>query len=332
MRQNLILISILFFTACQSNEPLQLNGRTMGTTYNITLILSNQSPNEKEHLQTNIDSLLETVNQQMSTYIKDSEISLFNRMQSTTPFRVSAPFVNVLQLALKMHQESNGAFDATVGPLVNLWGFGPNGPRDSPPAADEIKLVMDRIGSQKLEVINDTTIRKLNSQIQLDFGAIAKGYGVDAVAELLSKKGYINYLVEIGGEVVVSGTKNGALWRVGVDRPQPGAQPGADLQTIVELSNQAMATSGDYRNYFSVGDSSYSHEIDPRTGQSIITGVASVTVLAPSCMLADAMATAIMVMGAEDGLKWVESKPEVEALIILHDEHNFKEVRSTNFH
>ncbi len=190
---------------------------------------------------------------------------------------------------------------------------------------------MKRIGSQQLKVLNDTTIQKLNPHIQLDFGAIAKGYGVDMVAELLNQKGCKNYLVEIGGEIVVRGTKNDKPWRVGIDRPVAGAMPGTDLQRIIELSDIAMATSGDYRNYFTVGDSSFSHEIDPRTGQSIVTGVASATILAPSCMLADAIATAIMVMGAEKGMQLVESKPDVEALIILHDGNDFKEIVSSKF-
>ncbi len=331
MRPSFFLIVLIFLAACQSKEPLQFRGRTMGTTYHITIIPSERINGDNRLLQFSIDSLLQNVNQQMSTYIKDSEISRFNRLQSNIPFRVSKPFTRVLQLALKMHRESDGAFDATVGPLVNLWGFGTDGTRDTPPSLAEINNVLSRIGSQYIKILNDTTIQKLNPFIELDFGAIAKGYGVDVVSNFLYKKGFRNYLVEIGGEIVLHGTKNGLPWKIGIDRPVAGIQPGSDLQSILELSDIAMATSGDYRNYFTVGDSSYSHEIDPRTGQSIITGIASVTILAPSCIVADAMATAIMVMGAEEGLAWVESKPGIDALIIIHDQKNFKVLESSNF-
>lgn len=331
MRYTLLFI-LLLLTFCEQKDTIKLNGHTMGTTYHITLIPESKSGIAPEQIQTSVDSLLQTVNHQMSTYIKDSEISQFNRIQSTTSFTVSTAFVKVLNLALVINQESNGAFDVTVGPLVNLWGFGPDGIRTTPPNQEEIAEALKSIGSRQILILNDSTIQKLNPSIKLDFGAIAKGYGVDAVAELLHQKGYKNYLVEIGGEIVVHGSKYGRPWKIGIDRPAKGNQPGQELQSKLELTDMAMATSGDYRNYFTVGDSSYSHEIDPRTGQSIITGVASVTVLAPNCMLADAMATAIMIMGAEEGIKWVESKPNIEALIILHDGHNFREIRSTNFH
>jgi len=331
MRTLLFLAILLFMAACQSGDPIQLSGRTMGTIYNISILPADDQKIETHSLQQNIDTLLAEVNQQMSTYVKHSEISQFNHLQSTEPFNVSEPFTKVLRLALQIYRESEGAFDVTVAPLVNLWGFGTKGRRDYLPTDKEVERVLKNIGSNHISVLNDTTIQKFNPNISLDFGAIAKGYGVDAVSDLLYLKGYRNYLVEIGGEIVVRGTKNGQPWKIGIDRPVAGAQPGADLQYILELTDIAMATSGDYRNYFTVGDSSYSHEINPRTGQSIITGVASVTVLAPSCMLADAMATSIMVMGAETGLTWVESKPEIEALIITHDKNDFKTMSSLNF-
>ncbi len=331
MRFIFLVLSVFLITACNKSEPVTIGGHSMGTTYHVILADKGVDTKKAVAVKEKVDSLLQTVNQQMSTYIKESEISRFNQLTDTIPFPVSAPFVRVLRLALQIHSESNNLFDVTVGPLVNLWGFGTKGNRTTPPKPKQIRETLKQVGSQFIEIINDSTIRKTNPHIQLDFSAIAKGYGVDAVAELLQKFGYSNFLAEIGGEVITRGSKDGVPWKIGIDRPLPDVVPGSDLEMILELHNAAMATSGDYRNYFTSGDSLYSHEIDPRNGRPVHNNMASVTVLAPSCMLADAMATAIMVMGAKKGLEWVESKPGVEVFIIIHSGKGFKEISSRNF-
>lgn len=331
MFKHVILLSLFFLISCQPPEALRVSGRTMGTTYHLVLADSHFPAGQLSTVKQKTDSLLNVVNLQMSTYIPNSEISRFNHFKTTEPFTVSPAFTSVLRLALQINRESGGLFDVTVAPLVNLWGFGTKGNRSAPPSGKEINHLLEHIGSRYIQVINDTTIRKTNPKVMLDFSAIAKGYGVDAVAALLRKFNFQNFLVEIGGEVITSGTRFGQSWKIGIDRPLPDALPGSNLEAVLHLRDAAMATSGDYRNYFTAGDSLYSHEIDPRSGRPIQTGVASVTVLAPSCMLADAMATAIMVMGAAKGLAWVESKPGVEAMIIVHAGKSFKEKMSSGF-
>ncbi len=267
----------------------------------------------------------------MSTYIPGSEISRFNRLHSDRPYPVSPQFMEVLKLSLQINRESHGAFDVTVGPLVDLWGFGKKGERQSPPPEDQIEQIRSRVGSQFIHILNDSMISKSNPESELDFSAVAKGYGVDEVTRFLSQLGYKNFIVEIGGEVEVRGFHFNNPWKIGIDRPQIGNQPGEKLEAILKLSNIAVATSGDYRNYFISGHHLYSHEINPATGYPIDNGVASVTIIAPSCALADAMATAIMVMGGKSGLAWVESKPKVETLIIVHRKEGFKEMMSSGF-
>jgi len=326
-----LLIILISVFSCSKPEPFLLQGRTMGTSYSIKISDRLKTGETAADVQKEIDELLKKINFQMSTYIPESEISRFNKMQSSKPFKVSKDFINVLSLSLDIFKESGGAFDVTIGPLVNLWGFGKNGTRSEPPAAAEIQKMLNTVGTNHLKILDDSMISKAIPSIELDFGAIAKGYGVDAVGGLLLAKDYKNFMVEIGGEVLVKGLKAGQKWKIGIDRPAAGAVPGENLQAVINITDMAAATSGDYRNYFLHEDSLYSHEIDPRSGRPIQNGTASVSVLAPSCIEADAMATAIIVMGAEKGLKWVESKPGIEAMIIVHDGNNFKEIVSSGF-
>jgi len=311
---------------CSGPEPLAMQGETMGTTYSIKI--ATPADADKGALQSSIDSLLDDVNWQMSTYIEESEISRFNRLPADSVFKISNGFRDVLRVSRQVYVESGGAFDATIAPLVDLWGFGKKGDRIDPPPADSIALLLQSIGMDKLEIANNTILKK-HAALELDLSAVAKGYGVDGVAQLLRKRGYSDFLVEIGGEMVLAGTRFGDAWRVGVDRPSPGLE--RQLQHVLALSDRAIATSGDYRNYFIAKDTLYSHTLDPQTGRPVRNGVTSVTVLAENCTLADAMATAIMVMGEERGLSWVESKPDVETLIILREDDVFREVVSSGF-
>lgn len=327
----LALAGLLALIACQKNQPIRLAGNTMGTTYHITIADENNIPLPISDIQFAVDSILLEVNRKMSTFIKDSEISRFNRWQKTDPFIVSKEFVSVLGTALQIYRESNGAFDVTVAPLVNLWGFGNAGSRQITPPLEHINQARKHIGSDKLLILNDSTIVKEDSLLKLDLSAIAKGYGVDVVSRMLDNLGLHDYLVEIGGEVVAKGLKYGQKWRIGIDHPDYNAVPGKNLEAVLLLSNAAVATSGDYRNYFMVGDTVYTHAIDPANGKPVINGVASVTVIAPQCTLADAMATAIMVMGAEKGLQMVENKPDMECLIILRTKSEYRTLKSTGF-
>ena len=282
------------------------------------------------NLQNGVDSVLKEINRQMSTYIPESEISIFNSSLAREPLKVSGQFLNVLNLARQVNGESGGAFDVTVGPAVDLWGFGIKERRDEPPSTEDVNRVKEYVGMDKIE-ISESTIQKDHDKTELDFSAIAKGFGVDEVAGHLSAKGFENYFVEIGGEVMVKGRKGNDTWRIGIDRPLIEQSVKRDFEAILEIKDVAVATSGDYRNYFIAGDSLYSHTIDPVTCRPIINGVASVTVIAPNCALADAMATAIMVMGEEKGLQWVESKPGVETMIIVRETDGFRVTNSSGF-
>jgi thiamine biosynthesis lipoprotein len=324
------LSMLILISACSKPENSELYGEAIGTTYSVKIVNGPQGK-DKDKLHREIKALFDSLNMQMSTYIKESAISQFNAGPSGELMPVSEPFLKVLNLAMQISVESGGAFDVTVGPAVNLWGFGREGRRNDPPDHDAVSALKNYVGYQNIKISGDT-ISKDHDKTELDFSAIAKGFFVDAVAGLLTGKGYTRFLVEIGGEVVVRGTnKNDQPWHIGIDRPLIEQTIDREFEAILEISDLAVATSGDYRNYFISEDSLYSHTIDPVTCRPIINGVASVTVIAPDCALADAMATAIMVMGEKSGLEWVESKPGIETMIILRQDDSFRVISSSGF-
>jgi len=290
-----LLLAILFLTAC-SKEPqiVSLGGPTMGTTYSVKWVDTDLK--RAESLHPLIDAKLVEINQQMSTYIKDSELSSFNQSPAGTEVKASDQLFEVLSLAHAISDETDGAFDITVGPLVNLWGFGPEGRIIKAPDNDEIVTLRERIGYQKLKLADSRLIRK-EADIYVDLSAIAKGYAVDQLAKLLEQNGIEQYLVEIGGELRAKGEKPGQQpWRIAIESPQAGER---GVQRIVQVRDVGIATSGDYRNYFEQDGVRYSHTIDPATAKPISHNLASVTVLSPQCAKADAYATAYSVMGPE---------------------------------
>lgn len=303
----LLLFSLFSITACSERpaEHFKLTGFTMGTSYHVTVVDADQKT-PPELIQTEIDAVLEQVNQQMSTYIPESEVSMLNRVPNSLPFEVDPALFNLLMQAMELSWLTNGAFDVTVGPLVNLWGFGPEATANSVPGQAEIDAVMNRIGYQQLVLnIADTTVQKLRP-VNVDLSAIAKGYGVDKVAELLRSRGYSHFMVEIGGELYLSGNNPARKpWRIAIE--QPGKTPG-QVHRAINVSDVAVATSGDYRNYFEVAGQRYSHTIDPRTGYPVTRGLVSVTVIGSSSAYADALATAITVMGVEQGLQLADEQ------------------------
>ena len=299
----LALIGLAFFiSSCTQPEPvlLKVQGQTMGTYYQVTYVLSSEQTSNKQ-LQINalkelIDQELELVNDQMSTYRPNSELSLFNKSESS--LEVSDATIKVVTEALKIYQQSGGAFDVTVGPLVNLWGFGPDKKPNKIPDAELIKEMKQSIGSQFLSIEGNKLI-KAKPDLYVDLSSIAKGYGVDTIAEFMEAKGIDNYLVDIGGELRASGTKlKQQPWTLAIERP--GA--GQNVQRLLHIGDSAIATSGDYRNYFESDGIRYSHTIDPKTGRPINHKLVSVTVIDESSMVADGLATAITVLGPKDGL------------------------------
>jgi thiamine biosynthesis lipoprotein len=275
---------------------VQLAGGTMGTTWHVTYIPADFAPAE-EGVQRGIEAELESVNLSMSTYLPDSEISRFNELESGTWFGASPDFYRVLSAALEVGSLSEGAYDVTVAPLVNLWGFGPGGLVTEPPTATRIDSLLAQVGQNKLRVNDERQAVMKEAALSVDFSSLAKGYAVDQVAEWLLAQGITRFMVEVGGEMRLSGLSGrGDGWRIAIEQPEIG---GRAIATAVSLSDVAMATSGDYRNYFEAGGHRYSHSIDPRTGYPITHDLVSVTVVHPSCMMADAWATALTVLGAE---------------------------------
>ena len=262
--------------------------------------------------QNDIDSVLHTVDLSMSTYIKESLISKINRNES---MQVDSLFVRVLKEALIIAEETEGAFDPTLAPVVNYWGFG----FEEIAQKDEKKLteLMTSVGYKNLS-LNDTILIKLNPNTQIDFNAIAQGFTVDLVAEHLQKKGVYNYMIEIGGELKCAGLNADAeLWRIGIDKPSENIQEDR-FQAIIEVDNKSVASSGNYRKFKidSVTGMKYVHTINPETGRPVQTNLLGVTIITESCMKADAIATACMVMGLEESKIYLEKHPEIDALFI----------------
>ena len=288
----------------------------MGTTYHIKIVTGYFQG--ISGLKEKIEKRLVEINNGMSTYQKDSEISRFNEFhQSGRKFKISDDFYRVMKTAKTIYRLSDGAWDGTVNPLVDLWGFGREGQKNKVPPKYEITALLSDIGFDNIVVSEPGFLLKKRASVTLDLSSIAKGYGVDQVADTIRKEGFQNYLVEIGGEVFAAGNrKDGKLWRIGINRPQTDAAFD-EVYKVVELYDRAFATSGDYRNFFMAAGIRYAHIIDPRTGYPISNGTVSVTIIADTCSFADGLATAIMVMGAEKGLDLINRLDAVEGLIVV---------------
>jgi len=287
----------------------------MGTTWNVQIAGTQGAPATAmgEQLQSSLERLDRKI---FSTYSATSELSLLNETAMGVPVNVSPELLEVLVLARTLNVDSQGAFDITVGPLVNLWGFGPDGPATLP-TDEAIQAARNRLGMQYLQLDVDRGIVIRQHDIQLDLSAIAKGYAVDVIAEQLEAAGLHDYLVEIGGEIRVSGNKGrDQSWQIAIETPTDGPR-----QAYLTLANNnqpmALAGSGDYRNYREWNAARYSHEIDPRTGKPITHTLAAVTVVAQSAALADAWATALFVQGPEEGLSMANSLG-LAAYFIMH--------------
>lgn len=323
----LALLGLAFFVSC-SHAPQQLaiSGETMGTTYHVRYVSANPQHNP-ERVKEAVDAVLVQVNARMSTYDPNSELSRFNQRLQTTPVVISPALEQVLRRALEIAVESDGALDVTVGPLVNLWGFGPQARPEKVPTDAELAAIRERVGYQLLTLENHQ-ISKQVPELYVDLSTIAKGYGVDRVALLLEQLEIQNYLIEIGGEMRMKGSKPGAEpWRIAIEKPISTER---SVQRVVELADAAVATSGDYRNYYERDGVRFSHIIDPHTGKPIQHNLVSVTVITSNCMDADAYATALTVMGPQRALEFAEQK-QLAVLLITREEDGFKEHTSTAF-
>lgn len=292
---------------------LVLQGKTMGTTYSVRT--AGPAPLSSSRLQQLVEARLEAVNASMSTWDAQSELSRINAAPAGTPLPLGEDLRTVLAAALALSRATDGAFDPTVGPLVNLWGFGPT-ESHGPPSDAEIAAARAR-SSYRYARLEDGTLTKARDGLYIDLSAIAKGFGVDAVARVLEAQGFTDYVVEIGGDLVVRGRNpQGRPWGIGIEEPLQGAPQGELLEAVVRVERGALATSGSYRRYRRTQEGLRHHIIDPRTGRPTQPGLVAVTVYAPDCMTADGIATALMVLGVEQGMDWVEQRPDVEALFI----------------
>lgn len=286
----------------------------MGTFYNVTVVVKN--PKMLEGFQEKIENRFEKINQSMSTYLKNSEISLFNTCKVGEKFFISTYFQQVLSVAKTIYELSGGAYDPTVNPLLSLWGFRSEEADNRGPEEKEIQKILSHVGLDKIIVSDEGWIQKSVPQVELDFASIAKGFGVDKISELLLKNGFKNFLVEIGGEIYAAGNRaDGRPWQIGINTPIKGA-PFKMIYKTISLSNRAIATSGDYRNFLLKEGKSVSHIIDPETGQPVQNGVVSASVISSTCIVADGLATAVMVMGANKGLDLIKRLEKTEGLIV----------------
>lgn len=302
--------------AMAMEREAKIFGQTMGTVYQVKVVTENGIDAEK--LKNSIENRLKKINQSMSTYIPDSEISRFNNLdQFGQAFKVSEDFWTVMTMAKQVYGLTEGAWDGTVAPLVNLWGFGSKKTVDRVPSETAINALLPAIGFDLIEMGAGRQLGKKDAAVTLDLASIAKGYAVDQVARLLEENGFHHYLVEIGGETFAAGHRlDGQPWRVGINRPERNA-PFDAVYKVVSLSDRALATSGDYRNYFELNGRFYGHVLDPRNGYPVTNGIVSVSVLADTCALADGLATGMMVMGVEKGLALVDRLKQVECLIVV---------------
>lgn len=335
-RSLLIYSLLLAVSACQRPVEFVISGNTMGTTYSIKVVRHRDDINygaatlTETDLHRLIDQRLRLVNSVMSIYDPSSELSSFNAKTLLEPQELSLELFALLSSAKQISEQTGGAFDITVGPLVNAYGFGPKQPTTQPPTKEKLREAQALVGFHNLILSPETqTAAKQIAGLQLDLGAIAKGYGVDVIADLLSKQGYQNYLVEIGGEVKAQGVNTQKVpWRVGIEQPNTGIRK---IQLVLPLAGQALATSGDYRNFYWQAGRRVAHAIDPRTGTPVDHNLASVSVVHKDCATADALATALLVMGPEAGLKFSEEQSLSAHFIVREQNGSYHQFSSRTF-
>ncbi|MGX5172806.1 FAD:protein FMN transferase [Aliikangiella sp. IMCC44653] len=321
-----IFILILISGCEQKSNYLKLNGSTMGTTYSITFKAPTSQFN-KAKLHQKVEQELKLINQLMSTYIEDSELSLFNAALSTQCQPLSNQTLYVIESAIKVAQQTQGKFDVTLAPLIEIWGFDKKQTHNQVPAENVIQQLLGEIGFQKLSV-GEGCVAKQNPSLSVNLSAIAKGYGVDRIAEIIEAEAIANYLVEIGGEVATKGKNpKGIDWRIAIESASSAKR---SIQQVVSTKGLGVATSGDYRNYFEKDGKRYSHTLDPTSGYPITHNLASVTVLHPKTMLADAYATAMMVMGPQQALKFANEQ-QLAVFMLIKENGGFKEIYNEAF-
>jgi len=322
MKKHIVFFTILFFIcSCNKQEKVhQITGSGMGTYYKILY-----TGKEKSDLLQSVDSVIQQISSQFSIFDTNSLVARLNRGEVLP---LTPDFITVFNASQQVSKITDGAFDITVGPLVNLWGFGPNGEKQA--SVELVDSIKKRVGYQKVK-IEDGVLCKENSIISLNFNAIAKGFCVDKLSEMMRAKGYQNFMVEVGGEVRTLGNKNGKPWRIGIQVPTVTADGAFEANYIFSTDNKSIATSGNYRNYLEKDGVRYAHTINPKSGYPEQNSLLSVTVLADESMIADAFATAFMVLGIDESMKIIEKESHIEALFIYDENGILKIKKSAGF-
>ncbi len=306
-----LIVLLLGMTSCSDLQFQHIDGNAFGTYYAVTY-----KGKENLQLQHSVDSILNEINATFSIFNDSSIISKINTNQDVI---LNDDFIEVFSIAQKIGEETDGTFEMTIGPLVNLWGFGKEN-RDINITQTQIDSVLQLVGYQKISIKNQQIVKE-NPAIRLDFNALAKGYAVDKVAEFLVSQGYQDCLVDIGGEIVAKGKKyHDEKWNIGVQEPTETRDGEIRSAQTFHLCDQATATSGNYRNYFEENGQRYTHIINPNTGCPEKSNLLSVTVIADRCVMADAYATAFMVMGMDKSKKFLQNHPELQC-IFIYDHH-----------
>lgn len=321
-----VVLLLALVVGCGSKpQSHSFAGQTMGTSYHVTVITAQPLP---ENLDEAIKGVLDGIDRKMSTYKTDSELSNLNAAPVGEPFSVSAELMAVLELSAAIHRETAGAFDPTVGALVDLWGFGPHYREDQLLSKADIDKLLMEVGFQGIELRPESLMVIKNKDLSLDLSAVAKGYAADKVAELLRRQGLSRYMVEVGGEMALAGVNiRNTPWQIAIEQPLSSTR---SVQRVVSVTDAGVATSGDYRNYFEKEGRRYSHTLDPRSGYPITHRLASVTVIADNSARADALATAFMVMGTKATLDYA-AQQNVPVLTLSKTGDGFKEDYSDAF-
>lgn len=314
MKKILFVVAILSFVACSNQKDsslITIEGEAQGTTYHIAYINS-----KGENFQRAIDSLLIEIDKSLSTYHKTSIITRFNQADSIV--EVDKMFIDVFNLSKQVYQESEGAFNPTVAHLVNAWGFGFKNLENTD--STTIDSLLKFVDFDAITIVDNNVI-KTNKNLMLDFNAIAQGYSVDVIANFLAEQGIENYMVEIGGEVKVRGKNDkNKLWRIGIDKPVENESE-RTLEAVVNLDNQSLATSGNYRKFYEKDGVKYSHTLNPKTGYPVRHSLLSATVITDNCALADAYATVFMVVGIDKAKEILAKNKKIKAVLIFENEN-----------
>ncbi|WP_010137940.1 FAD:protein FMN transferase [Oceanicola sp. S124] len=328
-RRTFLILSAAALAACKpEDEVIKLSGATMGTTFNI-VALPNGRRVEKAALEAAVHSALADVNTEMSNWDRGSEISRVNAAAAGQTVTLSPALAHVMQGATEVHRASDGRFDVTVGPLIDLWGFGSADTLPHVPEARLIEAALQTSGQERVLTLSGDRLHKSVDGAEIYLSAIAKGHGVDRVAEAVRSFGVTDFMVEIGGDLYTSGRNpEGQPWRIGIEQPVPGDR---SLYGVADVSGLGMATSGDYRNFFDEADTRYSHIIDPTTGRPITHGTVSATVMTDNAMMADAWATAMLVLGRERGLQIAEAQDLAVLFIERQPDAGFVTTESSRY-